>query len=380
MVIFAVTFAMLLKINKVVIKSISNKTLVDEILVNINQTCILQSYTIVANKWLPTGGWHMLWTWKVLVRIIEYDNYATRDTNVKVTIEIYGTKSNIKKLTEYMDKNEKKDEENDGEKDDSPTYTLITVDDTKAYRVSYNKTKQEGNKFITQQQKELVTYISNKMQNLKSNYKKTAIVPQLSILIYGIAGGGKTTIGSLLATKLNGSLVKIDPTVPGISIDEIYNQFGCSLNKPLIVLIDEYDTIIDKIKQPLKTEAKELNALVRDKQSLNKFMDSIKDYPGIVLIATSNQNKQYFEHEDNLCYVRDGRIDIEDEIHPLELNELIDVIRQITRAYNFNMQDTNRFIQYVNNSLKKITIASIIHNFKMHHDQGVEFIIKKIEK
>jgi len=133
-------------------------------------------------------------------------------------------------------------------------------------------------------------------------------------MITGEPGGGKTFMGILIAKTLNGSICKTySPTEPGDTLRNLYDTVKPTYESPLILLIDEFDGIIDLIH---KNEVKchdNIPIEVRNKTSWNTLLDDINlnMYPFIVVILTSNVN---INTKYEQSYIRPGRVDLYYEV------------------------------------------------------------------
>ena len=132
------------------------------------------------------------------------------------------------------------------------------------------------------------------------------------ILISGSMGTGKSYFSYILARKLGCYLCdSFDPTEPSESLTNLYTSKKLSGTQPLVVLIDEIDTIIMKIHEGKIQQHKHYPILTKDKMSWNTFLDKI-DYglfPNLILVMTSNLSRNQIDKFDK-SYLRDGRINI----------------------------------------------------------------------
>ena len=128
----------------------------------------------------------------------------------------------------------------------------------------------------------------------------------------GNPGQGKTYFNYIMAQKLNCYLCdSFNPTEPGSSLAYLYNKIGPTSTKPLIVVFDEFDILIEKIHKKQIQSHKKLKVEVQDKITWNNFIDKIsyKMMPHLIIIMITNQQKSYFDWMDK-SYLREGRIDI----------------------------------------------------------------------
>ena len=134
----------------------------------------------------------------------------------------------------------------------------------------------------------------------------------VKVLIDGSIGSGKSYFAFLLAQKLKCYICDtFNPTEPSDSLSNLYTSKKITCQEPLIVLIDEIDTIIEKIHNKRIQRHKHYMIQVHDKLTWNSFMDKI-DYglfPNLILIMTSNTKKEDIDKIDP-SYLRKGRIDV----------------------------------------------------------------------
>jgi hypothetical protein len=135
-------------------------------------------------------------------------------------------------------------------------------------------------------------------------------------IIHGRTGTGKTSIGLFLAHLLNGSCCKtFNPTDPGDNITGLYNTTPPEFEKPLIVMLDEFDGMIYDLHNGLVVKHKMTPTMVCNKRTWNGFLDDIDGgfYPNMIVLMTFNGTMDLITNMDP-SYVREGRID---QIHQL---------------------------------------------------------------
>lgn len=175
---------------------------------------------------------------------------------------------------------------------------------------NYFNIKYKSNNFVctdfTPRDKQ-IDILSDVVSNYKTNRRSV-------LMITGEPGGGKTFMGILIAKALNGSICKTySPTEPGDTLRNLYDTVKPTYESPLILLIDEFDGIIDLIH---KNEVKchdNIPIEVRNKTSWNTLLDDINlnIYPFIVVILTSNVN---ITTKYEQSYIRPGRVDLYYEV------------------------------------------------------------------
>jgi hypothetical protein len=134
-------------------------------------------------------------------------------------------------------------------------------------------------------------------------------------LISGPPGVGKSSIPILLAKQLldEGKQVRLidsfNPTDPGDSFDKLYNRIEPTEKKPLIVVLEEVDTIVRKLNEGIERDKKS-PILIMNKTGWNSFFDTFgkNRYRHTYFIMTSNKSLEWFNGEDP-SYFRKGRVD-----------------------------------------------------------------------
>jgi len=142
---------------------------------------------------------------------------------------------------------------------------------------------------------------------IKDDYKKRK--NNVSI-IYGEPGSGKSMISILLAKDMNGYLCDtFNPTEPGDDIGVIYSTIMPTAEKPLILVLEEFDILINKIHHNMIQPHKHIPIQIKDKTSWNTFFDRIDRglYPNMIFLLTSNIEPEYVDKLDK-SYLRNGRI------------------------------------------------------------------------
>ena len=117
-------------------------------------------------------------------------------------------------------------------------------------------------------------------------------------------------VGYLVAKQLEGSYCDgWNPTEPSDSIDLIYSEILPTVNNPLVLILEEFDKIIDSLAGEIPKH-KWLITQVHNKTSWNSLLDKIAlgIYPNLILILISNKTPDYFNNKDS-SYIRSGRVD-----------------------------------------------------------------------
>ena len=162
----------------------------------------------------------------------------------------------------------------------------------------------------TEQQQEIIENITEYYNNNKNMSR--AVVCMLS----GSTGVGKSTLPFILAREFKGSICKtFNPTDPGDDFSVLYNTVNPEKNNPLIILLDEIDTIIANINNNNIKMHDTIPVKIKDKTSWNSFWDDINrgDFKYTIWVLTTNKPFDYFDTIDP-SYIREGRINIKIKI------------------------------------------------------------------
>jgi hypothetical protein len=129
------------------------------------------------------------------------------------------------------------------------------------------------------------------------------------VLVHGPPNSGKSTLAILLAKELRAGFCPIfDPTEPGSNIFNLHSNIGPDQNTPLIVVLEEFDIMIQKIHEGIPSH-RDIEIFMKNKSSYNTAMDMINNglYPNMIIIMTTNKCPEYFDSLDP-SYIRDGRV------------------------------------------------------------------------
>lgn len=147
------------------------------------------------------------------------------------------------------------------------------------------------------------------IEQISNQYEKS-IHKSVVCLLHGKPNTGKSMISILMAKKLKAHYCKTyKPIDAGDSFDTIYNTCNPSEMNPLVILLDEFDIILEKItSKNIKINEKVLTE-VTDKTSWNTLFDnfSIGLYPYTIIILTTNETPaQIIKKYDPSC-IRENR-------------------------------------------------------------------------
>jgi hypothetical protein len=134
--------------------------------------------------------------------------------------------------------------------------------------------------------------------------------------IHGPPGSGKTSIGLIIAKELKSHYYDgWRPLSEGNLFSGIYSHVGPDKEQPLVVVINEIDTYIDKLDK--QKQVKDVERQFDGKSDWNDFFDLVgMRYPYVIIIATGNTPASKFDNS----LMRKGRFDI-----VVELAQLNDV-------------------------------------------------------
>jgi gluconate kinase len=134
---------------------------------------------------------------------------------------------------------------------------------------------------------------------------------RLIVFIHGVTGAGKSSIGLLLAKEMRGNYCnKFNPIEPGDNFQNMMRDMDIEETderSPLIVMMEEVDTIIETIHRGEVPTHKKVTTMIRNKSSYNTFFDDMVIHTKIIFIMTSNKSKEEIDKLDP-CYLRQGRV------------------------------------------------------------------------
>jgi hypothetical protein len=133
------------------------------------------------------------------------------------------------------------------------------------------------------------------------------------LMLTGEPGTGKSFIGILIAKALDGSLCKTyRPSEPGDSLRNLYDTVNPTEASPLVVVIDEFDLIIDTIHKTEVECHETIPIEIRNKMSWNTLLDDVNlnIYPFMIVVLTSNLDKASIISKYEQSYIRPGRVDL----------------------------------------------------------------------
>ena len=134
---------------------------------------------------------------------------------------------------------------------------------------------------------------------------------RLIVFIHGVTGAGKSSIGLLLAKEMRGNYCnKFNPIEPGDNFQSMMRDLDIEDSDerpPIIVVMEEVDTMIETIHRGEVPTHKKVTTMIRNKSSYNTFFDDMIIHTKVIFILTSNKSKEEIDKLDT-CYLRQGRI------------------------------------------------------------------------
>jgi hypothetical protein len=127
--------------------------------------------------------------------------------------------------------------------------------------------------------------------------------------IHGVSGAGKSTIGLIVANRLNGTFCHtFNPTDPGDTLQILLRETEPTREHPTIILLEEINTSIHAVHNGTTYRHKDVTTCINNKSTYNTFFDDLILYKNVVIILTSNESKESIDLMDT-CYLRKGRVD-----------------------------------------------------------------------
>ena len=100
--------------------------------------------------------------------------------------------------------------------------------------------------------------------------------------------------------------------LPGTPVATLWKTVRPTLDKPLIIQIDEFDILLHKIHHNKISEKQNewMRSLVYDKQSYNTFLsETLTIFPYVIYVFTMNSSPDDIRKLDK-SYIRNNRIDL----------------------------------------------------------------------
>ena len=154
-------------------------------------------------------------------------------------------------------------------------------------------------------------------------YKSRGLTFKTGILLYGVAGTGKSSLASAIATYLNCGLVSIDTaTFEDLNITEVVESINADNNR-YVILIDEIDTIFTSRDDETITDKQKVKT-----SKLLSLLDSQQSPNNVIFVATTN----YIDKLDK-AVIRKGRFDMAVELGNISRDTAMEMCK------SFNLTD-----------------------------------------
>lgn len=154
-------------------------------------------------------------------------------------------------------------------------------------------------------------------------YKSRGLTFKTGILLYGVAGTGKSSLASAIATYLNCGLVSIDTaTFEDLNITDVVESINADNNR-YVILIDEIDTIFTSRDDETITDKQKVKT-----SKLLSLLDSQQSPNNVIFVATTN----YIDKLDK-AVIRKGRFDMAVELGNISRDTAMEMCK------SFNLTD-----------------------------------------
>lgn len=164
-------------------------------------------------------------------------------------------------------------------------------------------------------------------------YKDRGLTFKTGILLYGVAGTGKSSLASAIATYLNCGLITIDTaTFADLNITEVVESINADNNR-YVILIDEIDTIFtsrdeDNITDSQKVRTSKLLSLLDSQQSPNN----------VIFVATTN-----YVNKLDKAVIRKGRFDMSIELGNISKDTAMEMCKSFNLTKEQSMKAISEF-------------------------------------
>lgn len=165
-------------------------------------------------------------------------------------------------------------------------------------------------------------------------YTSRGLTFKTGILLYGVAGTGKSSLASAIATYLNCGLISIDTaTFEDLNITEVVESINADNNR-YVILIDEIDTIFTSRDEENITDKQKVKT-----SKLLSLLDSQQSPNNVIFVATTN----YIDKLDK-AVVRKGRFDMAVELGNISR----DTAMEMCKSFNLTEAQSLKAIEMFN--------------------------------
>ncbi len=201
--------------------------------------------------------------------------------------------------------------------------------------------KRDFNSIFFNQKREILNLIET-FKNKEGLYKLPSVKHQMGLLLYGPPGTGKTSIIKSIASKLGIPIKSINLSKSNLSDFE-------QDSSDILIILEDFDEFINTEKNKKSDVSKEIKDVVNEKmlgfmnpnmpnmpnipndynddldiQDLMQIMDGICDYPGRVIVATTN-------HPDDIPknLIRPGRFDRIIHLGYIDVDSSVEMVKYL---------------------------------------------------
>jgi hypothetical protein len=201
-------------------------------------------------------------------------------------------------------------------------------------------------------------------------------------LVHGSPGTGKTNIANMVQqhlfncdNKCKPIIVRgYNPTKPGNFLQEVLSKCTPTEETPVIITFDEFDKVVQPIQDGIK-EPEQFAIEVTTKDTFAPYLDKIATIPYLIVIATSNETLEWWDHIERKYITRPGRFVGKYSMEPLSIEDAEECFNIGKKIYNL----PDLVLPNFKSMSHLVTIAILSDAFKRCHGNDDEFQ-KRISK